>query len=255
MARIDLRDRLAKPEPFLFAWASMPGAVYIDEIARLPFEGVCVDLQHGVIGFSDLAVMVPAIMARGKPAIARLLWNDPGLIGQALDVGADVIISPMVNTRKDAEILIKASKYPPLGSRSWGGYAASRASGMTQADYLAKANRLTFAMAMIETQEALDNLDEIAATPGLDGLFVGPNDLAISLAKGSGADPHGDQAKAAMQRIVAAAKKHDLVPGIFGGSVTNIKAFTALGFRFVSGGYDVGMLQSGAAQLLEGLKA
>jgi len=255
MARIDLRARLAQPEPFLFAWASMPGAVYAEEIARLPFEGVCIDLQHGVITAPDMMVMIPAIVGRGKPAIARLLWNDSGLIGQALDAGADVVIAPMVDTRADAEKLIKASKYPPLGSRSWGGYAASRASGMTAKDYLAKANQLTMAMAMIETQEALDNLDEIASTPGLDGLFVGPNDLAISLARGVGDGPLGAQAQAAMKKIVAAANKHKLVPGIFGGSVEFIKTFSGLGFKFISGGFDLGMMQAGAAQLLAGLKA
>lgn len=254
MSRIDLRQRLKRPEPFLFAWGSMPGAVYAEELARLPFEGVCLDMQHGVIGFPDLAVMAPAIAGRGKPAIVRTLWNDPGLVGQALDVGADIVIAPMVDTRADAERLVKASKYPPLGSRSWGGYAASRASGMTAADYLAKANELTMVMAMIETRQALDNLEAIAATPGLDGLFVGPNDLAISLANGSGSDPLGQEAQEAMKTVVAAAAKHDLVPGVFGGSVVAIKTFAGLGFRFIASGFDLAMLQAGAAELLAGLE-
>ena len=255
MSHVDLRQRLKRPQPFLFAWASMPGAVYAEELARLAFEGVCLDMQHGVIAFSDLAVMAPAIAGRGKPVIVRTLWNDSGLVGQALDAGADVVIAPMVDTRADAERLVKASKYPPLGSRSWGGYAASRASSMTAAEYLTKANDLTMVMAMIETRQALDNLEAIASTPGLDGLFVGPNDLAISLSNGSRSDPLGKQAQDAMRTVVAACAKHDLVPGVFGGSVVAVKTYVGLGFRFIAGGFDLGMLQAGAAELLAGVAA
>ena len=153
------------------------GSQLAGQMARLPFEGVCIDMQHGMIGFSDAVDMIAAISNAGRPAIVRVLWNEPGLIGQSLDAGAAAVIVPMVNSKAQAEALVKAAKYPPLGGRSWGGYTAFQTYGLSPADYLQKANTITQVFAMIETQAALDAVEEIAAVPGLDGLFVGPSDL------------------------------------------------------------------------------
>ena len=142
-------------------------------------------MQHGLAGFTDVAAMSPAITAQGKPVIIRVLWNEPGLVGQALDVGARAVIVPMVNTaRRKRRPWSRRRNIAPLGMRSWGGYAAVQAAGLVPADYLERPIATTMIFAMIETQEALDNLDAIAATPGLDGLFVGPNDL-VDLARAS----------------------------------------------------------------------
>jgi len=227
-------------------WASAPSAVLAGQMARLPFEAVCIDMQHGLAGFTDVVAMAPAIIAQGKPLIIRVLWNEPGLIGQALDVGARAIIAPMVNTAAEAGRLVKAGKYPPLGMRSWGGYAAVQAAGLVPASYLAEANKLTLLFAMIETQEALDNLDAIAATPGLDGLFVGPNDLSISLGFGLGADLKTPKIDAALKKIIAAAKANGLVPGAFGGSPEPCRHYAELGFRFIVAATDMNMLAAGA---------
>ena len=164
--RFDLRARLKQDKPFYFIWATMPGSVLAGQLARLPYEGVCIDMQHGLSGFGDVVTMIPEIISAGKPAMIRVLWNEPGLIGQALDVGAAAIIVPMINSAKEAAALVKAAKYPPLGMRSWGGYAAVQAAGVVPTAYLAEANEGTLAFAMVETQEALDNVDAIAATPG-----------------------------------------------------------------------------------------
>jgi 4-hydroxy-2-oxoheptanedioate aldolase len=215
-------------------------------MARLPFEAVCIDMQHGLAGFPDVVAMAPAIIAQGKPVIIRVLWNEPGLIGQALDAGARAIIVPMVNTAAEAAKLVKAGKFPPLGMRSWGGYTATQSAGMVPANYLAEANRFTLLFAMIETQEALDNLDEIAATPGLDGLFVGPNDLSISLGFGLGTDPKTPKINAALNMILAAAKANGLVPGVFGGSPELCRHYAEREFRFIVAATDMNMLAAGA---------
>lgn len=250
---IDLRSRLAKPEPFYFTWMTFPGAIVAGQVARLPYEGVCIDMQHGLAGFTDVASMSPAITASGKPLILRILWNDPGLVGQALDAGATAVVAPMVNTRAQAEALVKAAKYAPAGMRSWGGYAAVQAAGTVPADYLKDANSRTMIFAMIETEEALGNLDAIAATPGLDGLFVGPNDLSISLGFGLGKDLKIPKLEAAIKAIAAAAKKNKLVPGAFGGSPEACAFFAGHGFRFIAAATDVGLLAAGARAMQDQL--
>jgi 4-hydroxy-2-oxoheptanedioate aldolase len=249
----DLRGRLAKSDPFYFSWMTFPGAIVAGQMARLPYEAVCIDMQHGLAGFTDVASMSPAITASGKPLILRILWNDPGLIGQALDAGATAVIVPMVNSRAQAEAVVKAAKYAPMGMRSWGGYAAVQAAGTVPADYLKEANSRTMIFAMIETEEALGNLDAIASTPGLDGLFVGPNDLSISLGFGLGKDLKIPKLEAAIKAIAAAAKKNKLVPGAFGGSPEACAFFAGHGFRFIAAATDVGLLAAGAKALQDQL--
>ena len=212
-AHFDLRQRLATGEPFLFSWMSVPSAALAAQLARLPFDGVCLDMQHGMIGFSDAVPMIAAINAAGRPALVRSLWNDPAIPGQAFDAGAVCVISPMVNTRAQAEALVRAAKYPPMGARSWGGYTALQASGLAPSEYLREANRMTMVFAMVETVEALQNVEDIAATPGLDGLFVGPSDLSITLSRGAGIDKLGQETLAAMRKVSDAARRHGLVAG------------------------------------------
>jgi 4-hydroxy-2-oxoheptanedioate aldolase len=238
--QFNLRERLANGGPFYFSWMTVPSPQLAGQMARLPIEGVCLDLQHGTIGLTDAAPMVAAIAAAGRPALARVLWNDPGLVGQALDMGVSAVIAPMVNSPGEAARLVRAAKYPPLGQRSWGGYAAAQAAGLDGAAYLGAANRMTLVFAMIETAEALEQVEAIAATPGLDGLFVGPSDLSIALSQGAGIDKTGSATLAAMNRIAAAAHRHGLVAGA---------AYRKLGYSFLAAGVDIDLLQAGAAQL------
>ena len=246
---IDLRARLRQDKPFYFIWATMPGATLAGQLARLPYEAVCIDMQHGLSAFSDAVVMIPEIVAAGKPAMIRVLWNEPGLIGQALDVGASAIIVPMINSAKEAAALVKAAKYPPVGMRSWGGYAAVQAAGLAPSAYLSHANQGTLAFAMVETQEALDNVDAIAATPGLDGLFIGPNDLGISLGHGLNADLTIPKLDAAVRKIGGAAAKNGLFAGAFGGNPNNCRYFAERGFKFIVAVTEVGLMAAGAKTL------
>jgi 4-hydroxy-2-oxoheptanedioate aldolase len=252
-AHFDLRSRLAKGKPFLFSWLSIPSAQMAAQVARLPFDGVTLDMQHGTIGYTDAVPMIAAINAVGKPAIVRTLWNDPSLPGQALDAGACAVIAPMVNTRAQAEALVRAAKYPPVGGRSWGGYTALQASGLKPADYLREANRMTMVFAMVETVEALDNIDEITATPGLDGLFVGPSDLSITLSNGARIDKLGKKTLKAMDRIATAARANGIVAGAFAGDAATCKSYIGLGFTFLAAAVDVDILNWGASQFRSSL--
>jgi 4-hydroxy-2-oxoheptanedioate aldolase len=253
---VSFSERLAdKREPFLFSWMSIASAQLAGQLARTGLDGVCIDMQHGMVGFTDANRMVGAIVAAGKPAIVRILWNEPGLVGQVLDAGVSAVIAPMVNSRAEAEALVKAAKYPPIGMRSWGGYTMLQTSGMNAADYLKDANRLTNVFAMIETREALDALDDIASVPGLDGLFVGPSDLSIALSNGAELNRTSKATLEAMARVKAACDKHNLIAGAFAGPANVIKTYVGLGFTFLAGPTDVDLVNMGAAQLITSVKA
>jgi 4-hydroxy-2-oxoheptanedioate aldolase len=223
-------------------------------MSRLPFEGVCLDAQHGLIGFSDMAAMIPAINRLGKVSITRLLWNEPGLVGQALDAGASIIIAPMINTAEDARKLVKAAKYPPMGGRSWGSYAISQYEGFTKERFLAEGNQLSVVFAMVETEEALNHLDEICTVDGIDGIFVGPSDLTISLSKGKSVDYGFGKTQAALGRIAKACVTHGRIAGVFGGVPDHVKRCVDLGYRFISSASDTAMIEQGAKAFLKAVK-
>jgi 4-hydroxy-2-oxoheptanedioate aldolase len=246
--------RLARPEPFLFSWMSMASSQLAGQLARTALDGVAIDMQHGMVGFTDANRMISAITGAGRPAIVRILWNEPGLVGQVLDAGASAVIAPMVNSRPEAEALVKAAKYPPMGMRSWGGYTMLQSLGMQAGDYLKQANQLTKIFAMVETEEALDAVDDIASVPGLDGLFVGPSDLSIALSKGAELNRTSKLALEAMKHIAAAARKNSLIAGAFAGTADIVNTYVGLGYTFLAAATDVELLTMGAAQLQKSVK-
>ncbi len=249
-AAFGLRKRLASGEPLVFPWVGTPGAQLAGQIARLGFGAVALDLQHSTIDMGEAAQMVAAINAVGVPAIMRVRWNDPGIVNSALDMGAACVIAPMTNTLEQVKALVKSAKYPPLGQRSWGGYTMLQSAGVAASEYLKEANTQTLVLAMIETQEALDNLEAIAAVPGLDGLFVGPSDLSIALSNGAKIDRLGDATIAAMKKVVTACKANNLIPAAFAGTLDGVKAYTELGFKFMAGPTDTDLLRMGAERYL-----
>jgi 4-hydroxy-2-oxoheptanedioate aldolase len=253
-AAFGLRKRLATGEPLIFPWLGTPGAELAGQIARLPFDAVAIDLQHSTIDMGEAAKQVSAINAVGKPAILRVRWNDPGIVNSALDMGAACVIAPMTNSVAQVQALVKAAKYPPVGQRSWGGYTMLQSAGVTAGEYLKEANAQTLVLAMIETQEALDNVEAIAAVPGLDGLFVGPSDLSIALSNGAKIDRLGADTLAAMKKVVAACKKNGLVAAAFAGTVDGVKAYTDIGFTFMAGPTDTDLMRMGANGFLAAVK-
>lgn len=250
-----IRERLASGKPFVFPWVGMPGVAQAAQIARMGFDAVAIDLQHSTVGNEEAAKMVAAINAAGSPAVLRLRWNDPGLIGFALDMGAGAVIVPMTNSVEQVEAMVKAAKYPPVGQRSWGGYTMLQAAGVSAAEYLREANSQTLILAMIETNEALDVVDSIAKVKGLDGLFVGPSDLSIALSNGGKIDRLGAGTIAAMKKVAAACKANNLVAGAFAGTLDGVKAYSEIGFQFMAGPTDTDLMRSGAASFLKDISS
>ena len=176
-----LKQLWSEGKPTINGWCSIGNAFTAEIMAAQGYDFVTVDVQHGALDYSSLLPMLQAMRASGVVPMARVPWLEPGIIMKALDAGAFGIICPMVNNAQQAAEFVSYMRYPPLGQRSFGPTRVSFAAG---ADYGAHANNEMLAFAMIETAEGMSNLSSIAATPGLDGLYVGPADLTLGLAQG-----------------------------------------------------------------------
>jgi 4-hydroxy-2-oxoheptanedioate aldolase len=162
------------------AWLSLGNSFTAEIMAAQGYDSVTIDMQHGALDASDLLPMLQAMRASGVVPMVRVPWLEPGIIMKALDLGAQGIICPMINSAEEAAEFVSYCRYPPMGQRSYGPSRAAIAYG----SYDISANKEVLAFAMIETQKGLDNLDAIATTPGLDGIYVGPADLTLATQNG-----------------------------------------------------------------------
>jgi 4-hydroxy-2-oxoheptanedioate aldolase len=223
-------------------WLSIPSPVTAELVARQGYDTITVDLQHGLIDYQVALTMMQAVAAGSDATIiGRPPWNEPGIIMKLLDAGAWGILCPMVNNRKDAENLVGACHYAPKGFRSVGPTRAMMAYGP---DYIQKANDHVVTLAMIETRAAFENVDEIAATPGLTGLYIGPADLAISLGYPVALDPTSADMMAAIETIRDAAKRAGIKAGAHCMGAEYARQMAGRGFDFVTLGNDFRMLTS-----------
>ena len=176
-----IKDIWDAGNPVLHGWLSIGNSFSAEVMAEQGFDAISIDVQHGALDYSDVLPMFQAMRASGVVLGARVPWLEPGIIMKMLDAGALQIICPMINTAEQAAEFVSYLRYPPLGQRSFGPTRAQIAQG---ANIAAEANDRVIGWAMVETREALDNLEAIAATPGLDGIYVGPSDLTFSLHDG-----------------------------------------------------------------------
>gem|GEM_PF-1016763 len=181
-----LREGLDSGKPLLSAWCGIPEPAIPALLAKEDFDLVTLDMQHGAVDFAQTLRALPLIAATGKPMLARIPVGDFATASRLLDAGACGVIAPMINTLDDAQRFARAMKFPPKGERSWGPHAALALSGLAPDAYFAQANAFSIALAMVETRESLAIIDEILATSGIDGVFIGPADLSIALSDGRG---------------------------------------------------------------------
>ena len=218
-------------EAVVNGWLSIPSAFSAEVMAHQGFDSLTVDMQHGVVDYQMAVTMLQAISTTPVVPLARIPWNDPAFVMKILDAGAYGVICPMINTRPQAEALVRACKYPPRGYRSWGPVRASIYAG---ADYGDHANDTLLVIPMIETAEALQNLDDILSVPGIDAVYVGPSDLSLAL----GCKPRLDQTDPpvveAQKKIVAACKRHGVVAGIHNNTSAYALKMIAEGYQFVT---------------------
>lgn len=241
-----LAEALGSSAPLLCAWVGMNEPAVAETLAREAFDAVVLDMQHGAVDFAGASRAILSVALAGKPAIVRIPVGDFAVASRVLDAGAAGILAPMINSRDDAERLVGFTKFPPVGERSWGPRAALPLSGLEPRAYLKAANTLTQTIAMIETRAALDALDDILGTDGVDGVFVGPSDLSIALSDGGGVDPRGAELLGAADLILDRVAAYRKFAAMFCFDGKDAALMTAKGFKLVSVGSDQTLLRSAA---------
>ena len=233
-------------------WLGIPNGFSAETMAHQGWDSLVIDLQHGVIDYAGMVPMLQAISTTNTVPIVRVPWLEPGILMKSLDAGAYAVICPMVNSREDAEKLVAYTHYAPQGTRSFGPIRALLYGG---ADYAKYANETIVTFAMIETAKALENLDDILTTPGLDAVYIGPSDLSLALGCTPVFDDVDPPVAEAIDHILARAKAHGVVAGIHNGTPESALKRIAKGFQFVTISSDARLMAAGAQQVIAKMRA
>jgi 4-hydroxy-2-oxoheptanedioate aldolase len=233
-------------------WLAIPNSFSAETMAHQGWDTLTVDLQHGVVDYQAAVTMLQAISTTSTVPLVRVPWLEPGILMKMLDAGAYGVICPMVNTREDAQRLVSYTHYAPRGTRSFGPIRALLYGG---ADYPQHANDTIITFAMIETRQALDNLDGILSVEGLDAVYIGPSDLSLSLGCRPLFDDVDPPAQEAIDHILARAKAHGVVAGIHNGTAEGALARVKKGFQFVTVASDARLMAAGSQQVLAKMRA
>lgn len=225
------------------AWLACPSILSAEALLSAGWDSVTVDMQHGTTDYAALLTLLPVIERSGSAALVRVPWLEEVSIMRALDAGALGVIAPMIETAADARRLVSACLYAPQGDRSFGPVRARLAWGD---GYAASANREILPIAMIETRAAMENLSEIAATPGLAGLYVGPADLSLAHGFTPGFDRDEPEMLAMIERIRQACVDNGIAACIHCGSPDYARRMAAGGFNLTTIGSDARFIEAGA---------
>ncbi|MBB3302455.1 4-hydroxy-2-oxoheptanedioate aldolase [Rhizobium sp. BK077] len=247
MIKNKLKEIWAGECPSINGWLSIGNAFTAEIMAAQGYDSVSIDVQHGALDYSAVLGMFQAMRASGVVPMARVPWLEPGIIMKVLDAGAYGVICPMVNTAEQAAEFVSYVRYPPHGQRSFGPTRVSFAAG---ANYAGEANDEILAFAMVETRQAMDNLEAIAATPGLDGIYVGPADLTFSLTQGRlvpAFDREEPEIIDALQTIIAACKRNNIRAALHCGTPDYAARAIGWGFDMTTVSGDSRLLAAAAA--------
>ena len=222
------------------SWMSMAHESIAEILASAGYDWVVIETEHTAIDVSEVLRLIMAIEGRGCVPLVRLAWNDPIQAKAVLDSGAAGVLVPMVNTKADAQLAVNSVKFPPLGRRGVG-LARAQGYGTTFHDYVAGANKDSLLMVQIEHIDGVHNIEEILSISGIDGTFIGPYDLSLSM--GLAGQLHHPDVEAAKRRVLEATKAHGLIPGIHlvhpDTAAEEMRECVALGYRFIALGTDI----------------
>ena len=207
-----LKARLKSGKACLNSWLAIPSGFSAEVIAQCGFHSVTVDMQHGVQDYQSMVQCFQAMGQHPVTPLVRVPWNEPGIIGKVLDAGAWGVICPMVSNVAEAKALVSYCLYPPKGKRSNGPIRAG-AYG-EPGIYQTIANDEVLVIPMIETQEAIDNIDAILDVPGISGIYIGPSDLGFSLGMKPILDREEPEILKIYEKLIAAANKRGLFAGV-----------------------------------------
>jgi 4-hydroxy-2-oxoheptanedioate aldolase len=251
MPKRNLKQCLAENGFILNGYCTIPSPFAAELYACQGWDSVTLDLQHGLIGYESALGILQAITWTDVVPLARVPWLEPGIIMKLLDAGVMGITCPMINTAEEAERLVRYCKYPPRGERSTGPLRAALVNGP---EYLGKANELVNVFAMVETVEAVENIAEITAVDGLNGIYIGPQDLSMSLGKGPRGEKLDPEVDAAIEKVLRQCIKRGLVAGVIAPTPEYALQMLQRGFRFVTLSGDARALMAQAKRWVDGVR-
>jgi 4-hydroxy-2-oxoheptanedioate aldolase len=243
------RQAAKERRTLLGAWLILNNPMLIELTGEAGWDCVVIDQQHGAGDNEALLGCVSAARAYGLATIVRVANNDPGLVGRALDGGAQGVMCPMIQSVEDAEAFVQAVKFPPRGNRSWGPYRSWLNRG---GDYFTTANDWTIACPQIETKGALDALDEILALDGVDMVCFGPNDLSVALT--GRLDIHAPEVKEAMTLVLRKCREMSVISLVFANTADYAKPLIADRWDVVTVGTDASWFSHAAAVMKDAVR-
>lgn len=246
-----LREIWSRGGAVVNGWLSIPHTFSAETMAHQGWDSLTVDMQHGVSDYQGVLHALTAISTTPTMPLVRVPWLEPGILMKVLDAGAYGVFCPMVNTVADAELLVRATSYPPRGDRSYGPIRALLYGGP---DYAQKANDTIVRFAMIETRSGLDNLREIVRVDGLDAVYIGPADLSLALGCTAKFDQDEKPVVDAIDFILRETRAAGKIAGIHNGSAAYARKMVDKGFQLVTVGSDMRLLAGAARAVVTELK-
>lgn len=248
-----VRHKLKRGEPSIGTWLTLPDFFSARLMARMGFDWLTVELEHTPTSLESAAASIAMISDTGTAPLVRIPWNTGENIKRVLDVGAWGIVVPMVNTRAEAEAVVRAARYFPIGERSIGGQLHAANFETDAASYYARANEEILVVIMAEHVKAIENADAILSVPGIDAVFIGPNDLHASMGQPPTFDSGNKQYTDAVEHVLKTAKKHGVAAGLHVVDAAQAQRRIGEGFQFVAVGSEAGMMMAKAKEITTAL--
>ena len=240
-----------KDRPCINGWLSIPNSFTAEAMSNMGWDSITIDMQHGQTDYTTAIPMLQAISKSNAVPFARVPWNEPGIIMKMLDLGVMGIISPMINTQQECEKFVSYCNYPPIGQRSFGPMRAQLIYGD---GYYENANANIISLAMIETREAVENIDSILSVKDLTGVYIGPGDMSSSYGFKPKFDVKDDPVFKNIKMIVKKAKEKGKIAGIHNGTTSYAKEMIKIGYKFITVSSDFRSMSSHAQNILNEMK-
>jgi 4-hydroxy-2-oxoheptanedioate aldolase len=248
-----LKEILDAGNTVLSGWCGITDPRYLEAIAEYDFDAVVLDMQHGFFDETTIQNAIATLVARGKAPLVRIPLARWDTASRVMDFGALAVIAPMINTAADARAFVSATRFVPLGNRSFGPRHAASLYGLDSNEYLTEFDQCSLALAMIETRQACDNLDEILAVEGIDGVLIGPGDLSISIRQNPVPDAYGVDTIDVVQDIITKCKQVGKKTAAFSLNPAAANMLNGLGVDIISVGLDVTYIADGVKSHFSGL--
>ncbi len=241
--------KLKRGEPSIGTWLSLPDPLAARLMATVGFDWLTVDLEHSPINIETAATSFAMIAAGGPAPLARISWNTGENIKRVLDNGAWGVVVPMVNDRQSAELAVESARYAPAGRRSVGGQYHAASFDTDSPKYYERANDEILLVVMIEHIEGVENADKILSVPGINAVFIGPNDLTKSMGKKPSFESSDKDFVDALNHVKTIAKKNGVAPGIHVADAAAAQRRIVEGFQFIAITSELGMMLAKAKEV------